>query len=253
MTVFNIKVYNLIALIAIVLLLLACGSTQGGKKSKTKSGFVSGDFMTQDETFSGISSNIGRLHAMLAGEYVQYNNNGTSGREKGVYGPWMVNDGKDSVILYSIPVGDPNKIGYWMYHYQIMTSLPDEPIYVAFEEFIEVDRDTIKSVFYEVPSDFKPTLESLKKQHRASFDKVKLDQLQVSVVSEKITYIRQNPLFFTGETPIIENQQRLGFFKSDYYEIKPSGILYRIKRFEKDKKKIYDTQDDKFIKLSMVK
>ena len=253
MTVFNIKVYNVAAVAAIFFLLLACGSTQGTKKGKTKTGFLTGDFMTADETFSGITRNVDRLIAMLSGEFVQYNNNGNNGRKRGVYGPWMVNDGKDSVILYSIPVGDPNKIGHWIYHYQIMTSLPDEPIYEAFEKFVEVSRDTIKSVYYEAPDDFNPTLESLKKHHRASFETIKLDQLEVSVVAEEITYIRENPLFFKGSTPIIENQQVSGFFKSDYYEIKPSGILYRIQRFQKDKKTMYDNQDDKFIKLSMVK
>ena len=52
---------------------------------------------------------------------------------------------------------------------------------------------------------------------------------------------------------IINNQQQPGYFKRDYYEIKPSGILYRIERLQKDKKTVYSKQDDKFVKLSMVK
>lgn len=62
-----------------------------------------------------IGSNIGRLQAMLSGEFVQYTRRGT--KDDGYYYKlWAINDGKDSVLSYTVPVGDPRKHGYWLYH-----------------------------------------------------------------------------------------------------------------------------------------
>lgn len=240
---------RIIPLFICVSLVIACGGGKSvSKKGKSKEGFIKGKHIYEDETFSPIQSNIGRLTAMLAGEFVQYNNQ----NKEQVYRPWLVNNQKDSVVLYSIPVGEPNKVGYWMYHYQVMTSLPDEPIYEAFEEFIEINRDTIKSVYYEAPSDFNVPLEDLLKKHKYAFETVKLEKLEASNVAEKITYVRQNPLYFKGMTPMIKDDQNKGHYKRDHYEIRPSGILYKVNRYKKAADEEPERFNvDKFIKLQM--
>lgn len=238
-----------------LLLFSACGkpnttSIKKGKKNQ-KAGFVKGAFITKDETFSGIKSNVARLQAMICGEFVQYNERKSDG--KVVYKTWKVNDGKDSVLQYTLPVGDPQKIGYWLYHYQVITSLPDEPIFEAFEKLETVDRDTIISTFYKVPENFNPPLEELKKKHRNAFASIDVSKLKLDEAEGKNIFVRQNPLFFKGtSTLVLDPQNKL--YTRYVYEIKPSGMMMYTEGYKTlDAKQKVRTSSEKFVKSAMVR
>lgn len=231
------------------LLLLSCGGTQNTTK-KGKDAFLTGKTIYEDETFVGIKNNTARLCAMLSGKYVQYNKNNS----ERVYKAWMVNGGKDSVMVYALPVGDPNKVGYWMYYYQIMTSLPDEPIYEAFGKMESIDRDTIRVTYYEAPDDFNVPLKDLTTNPNAAFAQVKLESLSLSKYGEIVTYVRKTPLHFEGRSPLMPDPQSKGRYRVDCYNIRPEGHTYQILRYTSDKEPI-DGQNaiDKLVKTAMMR
>ena len=245
----------LCSFILILFLLNACGkphitSTKKGKKNQ-KTGFVKGAFIVEDETFSMITSNIARLQAMMCGEYVQYARRMSEG--KIVYRAWKVTEGRDSVLQYTVPVSDPQKIGYWLYHYQIITSLPDEPIFEAFEKLEVVDRDTIVSTFYKVPESFNPTLEELKNKHRNAFTSIDINKLKIDEGEGKNVFVRQNPLFFQGTSTLVLNPQDK-LYTRYVYDIKPSGIMMYTESYKTvDAKKKLKGNSEKFVKLSMIR
>lgn len=262
----NTTLFSIILLL--VGLVLTPTNIHAQKKPKSKKGdaLIVGPEITADETFSGITNNTARLRAMICGNYVQHNNVKNENNKDGEYKAWYVNNGKDSVVLYSIPVGNPNKVGYWIYHSQIMTSLPDQPIYQAFEKLIEVDRDTTRSIYYEVPESFKSVYEYESEDDEPvafkefvaniiqTFDKLDLSTLELSKHGEQVLYIRENPLFFKGITPLMPHDRRKGWFKQDFYEVTPKGIIYSINTYEKETdSKPLVVQIDKFIKLAMIK
>ena len=90
-----------INILILILLISSCSTTN-------KTNFVEDKSITQDATFTAIKSNVARLHAMMCGAFVQYNMS-TDSTNMPKYTPWKVNDGKDSVMLYTIPVDDPSK------------------------------------------------------------------------------------------------------------------------------------------------
>lgn len=172
--------------------------------------------------YESIVSNVARLQALLTGSFVQQVEQSIQGKR--VYRTWKVNDEQDSIILYSIPVGEPNKIGYWIYHYQIMTSLPNEPVYEAFEHLEVIQRDSIKSVYYEAPESFNIPLATLLKQQRTSFEEIPFSKLVVE--EDGGIYVREKILYFTNKTSIVANPQGADY-KIDIYNIKPNSIDYK--------------------------
>ena len=225
----NKPIYYQLLLLLVGVGMLSCG---GGKtttvEKKTKTTLVQGAEIHQDKTFENIKSNTERLSAMLSGKFVQYNYNYRSEE----YYPWLVNDGKDSVIMYTVPVGEPNKIGYWLYYYQYMTSLPSDPIYEVLVNLQELNRDSIKAVYYEAPEDFNPSIDEFLNKPSAVFSGLNFDGLKVSVDDEKVMYVRQNPLFFIGTSNLMPNIQIPGDYRVDYYEVKPSIYNYQIHEYD---------------------
>lgn len=254
----NVPTYTVMYLLC---LFSACATVKTEKNNMndgSSSSLLKGAEIHQDETFSAIKNNTARLKAMLSGMYVQYRKRPSETK----YIPWLVNEGKDSVVIYSLPVQDFRKVGHWLYHYQIMTSLPNSPVYHAFSKMVEIDRDTIKAIYYEVPKDFKPSLDELLNAPEKAFSKINLDKLQLSVHGEYITYIRQNPVHFIGQSPIMSDPQNKEGYRQDFYDITPSGHKFQIIRYNKNKEKIKDGErkrsvetdvDDCLMKHAMMK
>lgn len=224
---------------------------KGNKGAKNNSIFLKGEVATQDESYAHIVSNVARLKAMLTGSFVQYN---TAGDTTGInYKVWKVNDGKDSVVIYQLPVGDFQKVGHWMYQCQIMTSLPDDPIYQAFTKLVEINRDTIQEIYYDAPSDFDMTLEELLTNPEALFSKVDLSQLTPTNDPERVTYIRKTPLHFLGRSSLAPNPKDKEGFKIILYEVKPQRIEMLIGLSGKDKKFRGSRFPEHINKLAMIK
>lgn len=239
------------------LLLFSCVYAQkpekGNKGSKDKSIFLRGAVATQDESYSHIVSNVSRLKAMLTGSYVQYNTSEDTARVKTKYTVWRVNDGKDSVVIYQIPVGNFQKVGHWMYQCQVMTSLPDEPIYQAFTKLVEISRDSIQEIYYDAPSDFEMTLEVLLTNPESLFTDVNLNELKPSKDPEYVIYVRQSPLHFIGKSTLTPVPQNKEMFKMVRYEVKPQKIEMGIGMFDKNKKFLGAGPPDHIVKLAMMK
>lgn len=200
-------------------------------------------------TYQAIRSNVARLQAMLSGVFVQKSYK----QEQDKYITWFVNDRQDSIMLYSLSIGDPNRDGYWLYHYQIMTSLPDDPVYQAFERLVVVDRDTIQSTFYSIPDNFEITLEELLTEGKKTFDDIDFDKLILDGGEDAGQYIRQNILYFSSEImkPIEDHPE----YKSELitYKVYPAQIAYgTIYYGDLQGVDQIGTIDAKFIKISML-
>lgn len=240
------------ALLMLFLLVQSCGSTSQSTSKKMKEIWATNDAIYKDETYSGIGGNVQRLHAMLCGEFVHYNRSNPERTLKA----WTVNGGRDSVIVYVLPVGDPNKVGHWLYYYQIMTSLPDEPIYEAFSKLEAIDRDTIRSVYYDAPSDFNVPLNELTSNPKGAFAQVKLDELSLSSYGEVVTYVRKTPLHFEGKSRLMKNHQNEKLLRIEKYEIKPQGHTYQSLNYDEEHKLLDDDSEelaDRFVKKATLK
>lgn len=223
---------------------------------KNKNGMLlySNDVLKKS-SYEHIKGSIPRLKAMITGRFVQYNTNADTARKK--YSTWLVNGGKDSVVLYQLPVGDPNKNGHWVYHYQVMTSLPDQPIYLAFSKMTEIDRDTILAVYYEVPDNFTATITEIINKPEAVFRDFAFNQLKLSSSGEKVYYERKTPLEYRGisslNSTVSNNPEEEGGYDVDYYLVSHELYVFGKYFYNKEKKLLGRTQGEYLVKEAMVR
>lgn len=190
------------------------GDSSFSKRSKKKSSniLIEGEMAIKDESYTNIKGTSARLRALMCGSYVQYSG--------------AINDGEDSVLTYVIPVGDHNKVGYWIFYTQCLTSLPNNPVYSVFYKLMEVDRDTILMTHYRIPKDFTVDIGVLLKNPKIIFDEVELSSLEEN--GFHTTYVRQTLIKFTGETDVLENfvshdedDDEKAKYKKFFFEIQP--------------------------------
>jgi len=221
-----------------ILLSIVCWVACNPKTSKSirkigkKTGFITGKVIYEDDTYNSLSGGINKLQAMLGGKYALYQ----KAAQDSVYRPWSVNDNKDSIVQYSIPVGDPRKNGYILYHYQTMTSLPDEPISEVFEELTILDRDSIKSIVRPAPKSFNVPLERLIKEHRKAFAELNMDSLKSMPIQKEGIYVRKELLLYVKTTPVsklpdVKSAEGLNYYYQDSYHISPKGIYQQFDFF----------------------
>jgi hypothetical protein len=186
--------------------------------------------------YKAITGSVKRFKSIMAGCYVYYNS--TTGKEDD-YNLWLVNDNKDSVLIYHIPVGDPNKVGHWLYHYQGLTSLIEDPIYEAFTKLIPIGRDTIKAVSYRMPEDLELSFSDVLADPVNAFSDVNFHKLELN--DEVIIYVRQNLTEYTGELNFIPTTRtEHGPIRKDFYTVYTHKMIWNIKYYDKDYKEILD-------------
>ncbi|MFK7797051.1 MAG: hypothetical protein AB8E82_06330 [Aureispira sp.] len=214
-----------------------------------------GKDVTAPSTYRDVKGNIPRLKAMISGRFVQYNTVGDTKRKK--YSVWKVNGGKDSVVIYQLPVGEPNKDGHWVYHYQFMTSLPNDPVYTAFSKMTEINRDSIVAVYYEVPDDFKTTIPEIIAEPQKAFKDFEFKRLKLSKTGEKVYYNRKTPLNYYGVSRWMnttsKNPERKGGYDADYYIVTPNKYFFGKVLYSKDRKYLGPTVQDYLVKEARVK
>lgn len=117
-------------------LFFSCSSNKGTTnntipKSKIKKGLsnLEEDYYLQ---FNGTEE---RLVQLMSGAFDCY-----SVRKKDI---WRVNDGKDSIVAYATPIGNPAKQGYWVYREIIMTNFPEQPAVQSFYKITKVSPDSL--------------------------------------------------------------------------------------------------------------
>ncbi|BDS09924.1 hypothetical protein [Aureispira anguillae] len=222
------KITLTFSMLLCIVLLYSCGSTKetNSVSSKERKIFVTGELVTQDETYANIKGAVARLRAILCGKFVCYNTLKDPAGKK--YSTWRVNEGQDSVIAYQIPIGDYHKDGYWIYHYQCLTSLPDQPVYEGISRLIELNRDTIKAVYYELPKDLDRPINQVLKDPKAVFGRVNWKELEPIKGEKVVYYVRKTLLTYKGESKWKSSQftSKEKGFDADYYKVAPSKIVY---------------------------
>ena len=242
-------------LILCVLLLYSCGSTKDGKIAvfKNKNILITGELATKDETYANIKGSVLRLRAMLCGKFISYHSAKDPERKK--YSVWLINGGKDSVIAYQIPVGNYHKDGYWMYQYQCLTSLPEDPIFEGFSRLTKLSRDTIKEVHYKMPEELDRSIGQILKDPKAVFGEMEWKALKLNKDNGVVYYVRQTLLSYSGESSWrnTENSSGQKDFGSDYYIVEPSKIAFGTKKYDKNKKLLRVTIPGWLVKEAMIR
>ena len=152
----------------------------------------------------------------------------------------------------------PQKVGYWVYHYHFITSLPDEPTFQSFEKLTAIDRDTIASVFYKVPKDFNPSLKELQEKGGDVFNNLNIKKLEIDTTEGENLYIRKNPLLFEATSSIIVStlsnaNGSYSKYSRYVYNVDPTGVIMRITDYAEEAGiNPYNVQSSKFIKRAMI-
>lgn len=208
------------------------------------------DNLSTNAAYEDIKGNIPRLKAMMSGRFVTYNTTADSARK--VYSAWKVNEGKDSVMIYQLPIGDPNKDGHWMYSYQYMTSLPEDPVYESFFKMTEINRDSIVAIYYEVPKDFTATIPQILAKPTEVFRDFPFESLEPSKTGEVVYYKRKTPLHYVGISRLLNTgskiPEREGGYDADYYIIKPELYSFGTAVYNREKKFLGRTQGTHLMK-----
>ncbi len=234
-----------LSILLLVALLNACKNSQN-KKDLNPTLIITD--AQKAETYQKIIKNDARLYAMLSGKFMQYLT------KKGEYTPWLVGEEQDSILLCVIPIGDPNKNGHWLYHYQYMTDLPDAPLMTAFSKLKTIDRDTILQVFYEVPKGFNPPISQILKTKEAVFEEITYDSSKLSLIDETATYWRVKPLLFEGESSFVavEKQTEAVSYVKDYFKITPERNITKRRFYNQAKTSFIPHGPDKFEKIANI-
>jgi hypothetical protein len=245
------------SVIAILALSIFISSCSGGKEAvektevKSKALFLENEGYNKDETYRSIKGSVKRLHAMMSGRFVQYT---TGANPKGgKYKTWLINDGQDSVIIYHIPIGNPDKEGYWMYNCQVMTSLPNDPLYATISKLEEVDRDTINAVYYDFPPNFNVSLPEILEDPKSAFASVRLLSLK-KAEGEGIPYVRESLTNYKGEDKWAPDdyEGNEGGFVATYFLVRPQMMVFGSNTYDKDKKNLKQTNGERLMKNAMI-
>jgi hypothetical protein len=223
--------------------LMSCSIT------KKQSSLVTGKEIYAEQTYQKIVKNEERLQAMLAGYFVIYESSEEGDK------PWIVNEGKDSVVVYCVPVGNLAKDGCWMYSSQLLTSLPNEPIYRMFFRLEPIDRDTIQGIYYEVPDDFDTPIDQIIKSPTDAFKNINFSTLEKSKKGEQVTYFRKTPLLFLGDAPMEKGEAKEGYgmYYHDHYEVSPQGMTFNHYYYDQSKTDYKVSITNKLIKMASIK
>lgn len=209
------------------LLLWACTNT----KSTVKSFDSVAPSILEEDYYKALPNNISRLHQLMLGTFVAHHNNQDSSQLKA----WQVT-GADSVVLYSVPIGEIAKHGYWIFSYEFMTSLPNDPIYTSIKQLKQTDRDSFVVLYYKVPQKY--TLLDIVKNADFGKDLV-LDSLKTT--DKKTIYVRESSVHYIGKSDMYEDKD-CHCLRQNEYDIstqfyKVETVFYNLKDGEKLDKK----------------
>ena len=177
-----------------------------------------------DAYYQDLQKNIIRLHHLLQGTFTAH-----AGNEKQEITSWTVSEG-DSVVLYSVPLGDVHKDGYWVYSYEFMTSLPNAPIYTSIKRLEQIDRDTLDVYYYKTKEAVDIRLLDLLELSRLN-DKIDLEHLELH--EKRVRYVRQSSSHFIGESLVYEDPDR-DCLRQNIYDISPNFYQVNTTFYDKE-------------------
>lgn len=198
------------------LILYGLSSCSNSKKTTT-----TGPTPFEPAYYANIDGNINRLHQLFQGAFVAYDEDQNQ---------WEVSDG-DSVILYTQAIGEVSKNGHWIYNYDFMTSLPNEPIYTSIKKIEQIDRDSFAIIYYQ--SDQSYTLEEMRAEQPFMGKKFNFDLMTKR--DKKVIFVKKSAHVFVGHSNIYEDKQ-LNCLRQNIYEITPKYYKVSAKFFDKETK-----------------
>lgn len=212
----------------------------GCKTTQSVSAVKQDEQATQDY-YNKLGNNLERLQMLQSGIFVQYQER----LEEKTYGPWAFNDNEDSMMLYTQPVGIPNKDGYWVYTHQFISNNADKPVYSAFIKLEATEsRDSFKAVYYDALKPY--TWEQVKA--KTVFNNFNFSELKPN--GEIVYFVKENNYTFSGvsmryKNPAPTNKEIK--YRQDYYHFTPEEMSFRIHLFVNE-----DDPDDKVMKVPVI-
>lgn len=134
--------------------------------------------------------------------------------------PWRVTGGEDSVVLYSIEIIKNELEGDWIYSYEFMTSMPNDPIYTSIKQIKKVAPDIFQISYYLPPEKF-----TLKEILTDGYLATKIDFDKLKKTDKKVDYIRKEQALFEGKSILYEDKdchcqrQNTYLISPNYYEV----------------------------------
>ncbi|MGH1338788.1 MAG: hypothetical protein ACRBFS_21920 [Aureispira sp.] len=184
----------------------------------------------EDAYYQDLQKNIVRLHHLLQGTFTAH-----EGNETKEITSWTVSEG-DSVVLYSVPLGDVHKDGYWVYSYEFMTSLPGSPIYTSIKRLEQVNRDTVDVFYYKTKEAVDIHLMDLLELSRLN-EKINLEDLILR--KKRVRYARQTSSHFIGESLVYQDPDR-DYLRQNVYDVSPNFYQVNATFYDKENQQTLD-------------
>lgn len=123
------KISSLLFLFTAILLISSC------QESKNVTTTLSNRNVLSDAYYMQFKSSEQRLAQLMSGTFSCY------GMKRNAL--LKVNNNKDSIIVYALTVGDPNKDGTWVYKESFMTHFPEQPLIQLFQQIKRESPDSL--------------------------------------------------------------------------------------------------------------
>ncbi|BDS09925.1 hypothetical protein [Aureispira anguillae] len=239
--------------ILIFLIFYSCTITknQRTKDQDSEGILLYGEAVQKNDSYANIKGTVPRFRAMMCGKFAQYLPDTTA---EGGYSVWLVNDGRDSVVFYQLPVGNHHKVGYWVYQSQVLTSLPDNPVSQGFIKLEGLNRDTIKAIIHKAPDGFMPTTKETLNITQDVFKEIEWAKLEKAEGTNIIYYVRKSPLEYLGTSALFHAPSILegkGFL-SIYYRVSPQKIAMGRKGYNENKEYLGSAKEEYLLKQAMI-
>lgn len=184
--------------------------------------------------YQDLQKNIVRLHQLMQGTFVAHARLDQNMELR----PWKVSE-VDSVVLYTVPLGDIDKYGYWLYSYEFMTSLPDKPIYTSIKQIKQVSRDSLVVLYYQHKKDLKITLNDVLDANVLN-EKIHLDRLVLQ--NKQVFYSKKTAANFVGYSAIYEDTV-LKCLRQNTYDLSPSAFRVETLFYDRRTKEVLNRKN----------
>lgn len=211
-------------IILIILSFFILGSCGSAPKNTLKKSKETKPSVFEPAYYQNLGKNIKRLHHLMQGTFIAYKEGASKNLES-----WEVSEG-DSVILYNVPLGDVERQGYWVYSYEFMTSLPNEPIYTSIKQIKQFSRDSLEVLYYTTVEPTTIRLGDILDKEVLN-KKIQLDDLLLR--DKRVVYVKESAAHFIGYSKVYEDEQ-FNCLRQNKYDLSPN--YYKVETAFFDKK-----------------
>lgn len=216
---------KMILIVLFFSVLVSCGSVP--KSNTGKKNIEENPTVFEAGYYQNLGKNIKRLHHLMQGTFIAHKEGSAKTLES-----WTVSEG-DSVILYSVPLGEVGKQGYWIYSYEFMTSLPDEPIYSTIKQIKQPSRDTLEVLYYKTKTPIKVGLSDVI-DPKILNEKIRINELVL--MDKKVVYVKKTAAQFLGYSRTYEDKQ-FDCLRQNKYDLSPNFYKVEAVFFDKENEK----------------